>query len=116
MSRRPPRSTRTPHAFPTRRASDLRWVGRLNQTEIHAIARLALITIVILPLLPDKWFGPYEAWNPRQLWLLVVLVSAFSFVGYFASRLLVQERGVLATAAAGGVVSSTAVKARNWAV
>lgn len=93
------------------RAQLHRWVGRLNQTEIHAIARLALITIVILPLLPDKGFGPFEAWNPRQLWLLVVLVSAFSFVGYFASRLLGPDRGILATAAAGSMVSSTAVTA-----
>lgn len=93
------------------RAQLHRWVGRLNQTEIHAIARLALITIVILPLLPDRGFGPYDAWNPRQLWLLVVLVSAFSFVGYFASRLLGPGKGVLATAAAGSMVSSTAVTA-----
>src|SRR3546814_7547673 len=93
------------------RAQLHRWVDRLDETEIHSIARLALITIVILPLLPDTGMGPYEAWNPRQLWLLVVLVSAVSFVGYFASRLLGPGGGVLATAIAGSMVSSTAVTA-----
>lgn len=93
------------------RAQLHRWVGRLDETEIHSIARLALITIVILPLLPNQGMGPLDAWNPRQLWLLVVLVSAFSFVGYFASRLLGPDGGVLATAIAGSMVSSTAVTA-----
>ncbi|MEZ5696149.1 MAG: DUF4010 domain-containing protein [Sphingomonadaceae bacterium] len=88
-----------------------RWVSRLTETELHSIARFALIAMVVLPLLPDRGFGPYDAWNPRQLWLLVVLVSGFSFAGYFASRMLGPSRGVVATAAAGAMVSSTAVTA-----
>ncbi|MCP5395569.1 MAG: MgtC/SapB family protein [Sphingomonadaceae bacterium] len=87
------------------------WVSRLSEAELHSIARFALIATVILPLLPDRGYGPYEAWNPRQLWLLVVLVSGFSFAGYFASRMLGPGRGVVATAAAGAMVSSTAVTA-----
>ena len=58
-----------------------RWIGAMTETEVSAIARFALIAIVILPLLPDRALGPYEAWNPRQLWLVVVLVSGFSFAG-----------------------------------
>lgn len=88
-----------------------RWVGTLSEPEVLSIARFALIAMVILPLLPDQGYGPYEAWNPRQLWLVVVLVSGFSFVGYFASKYLGATRGVLATAAAGSMVSSTAVTA-----
>lgn len=87
------------------------WIRGLSEREVLSIARFALIAMVILPLLPDKGYGPYEAWNPRQLWLVVVMVSGFSFVGYFASKYLGATRGVLATAAAGSMVSSTAVTA-----
>ena len=87
------------------------WVSRLSEREVLSIARFALIAMVILPLLPDKGYGPYQAWNPRQLWLVVVMVSGFSFAGYFATKALGATRGLLATAAAGSMVSSTAVTA-----
>ncbi len=87
------------------------WVGGLNEIEVSAIVRFALITIVILPLLPDQFYGPYQAWNPRQLWLVVVLVSGFSFLGYVAAKRFGASRAELATAAAGAIVSSTAVTA-----
>lgn len=87
------------------------WISRLNEKEVLSIARFALIALVILPLLPDRPFGPYLAWNPRKLWLIVVLVSGFSFAGYFAARVLGPRRGIIATAAAGSFVSSTAVTA-----
>lgn len=83
----------------------------LDEQEVTAVARFALIALVILPLLPDTPLGPYGAWRPRQLWLVVVLVSGFSFAGYAAARWLGPSRGVLATAAAGSMVSSTAVTA-----
>lgn len=88
-----------------------RLVGKLSEEEVLAIGRFALIAVVILPLLPDAAFGPLEAWNPRQLWLVVVLVSGFSLAGYVATRLMGPSRGTLATAAAGSMVSSTAVTA-----
>ncbi|WP_395329385.1 MgtC/SapB family protein [Novosphingobium sp. BL-8H] len=87
------------------------WIDKLSQREVLSIARYALIALVILPLLPDQAFGPYGAWNPRKLWLVVVLVSGFSFAGYFATRVLGAKRGIIATAAAGSLVSSTAVTA-----
>jgi len=83
----------------------------IDEAEMAAIARFALIALVILPLLPGEAMGPMQAWRPRQLWLVVVLVSGFSFAGYAAARLLGPSRGVLATAAAGSMVSSTAVTA-----
>lgn len=87
------------------------WVNHLSKKEMLSIARFALIALVILPLLPDHPYGPYQAWNPRKLWMVVVLVSGFSFAGYFAARLLGPTRAVIATAAAGSMVSSTAVTA-----
>jgi uncharacterized membrane protein (DUF4010 family) len=88
-----------------------RLVGKLSEEEVLAIGRFALIAVVILPLLPDQAYGPMAAWNPRQLWLVVVLVSGFSLAGYVATRLMGPSRGLLAAAAAGSMVSSTAVTA-----
>ena len=88
-----------------------RFVGRLNEAEVAATARFALIAAVILPLLPNHAYGPYDAWNPRSLWLVVAMVSGFSFLGYIAAKLLGPARGTIATAAAGSMVSSTAVTA-----
>ncbi len=93
------------------RSSLHRWVNHLSEKEIIAIARFAVIALVIMPLLPDRGLGPYDAWNPRQLWLVVVMVSGFSFAGYFAAKMLGPTRGVIATACAGAMVSSTAVTA-----
>ena len=86
-----------------------RWVEGMSEPEVNAIARFALVAIVILPLLPDRQLGPFDAWNPRQLWLVVALVSGFSFLGYLANKRFGATRGTLAMAASGAMVSSTAV-------
>ena len=85
------------------------WIERLSESEIQAISVFAVISLAVLPLLPDGNYGPFEAWNPRHIWMVVVLVSGLSFAGYLASKWLGESRGVLATSAAGAVVSSTAV-------
>lgn len=87
------------------------WVEGLSELELQAIVRFALISLAVLPLLPDRAFGPMDAWNPREIWMVVVLVSGLSLIGYAASRRLGAEQGVLATAGVGAVVSSTAVTA-----
>lgn len=87
------------------------WVEGLSELELQAIVRFALISLAILPLLPNRAFGPMDAWNPREIWMVVVLVSGLSLLGYAASRRLGAEQGVLITAAVGAVVSSTAVTA-----
>lgn len=87
------------------------WLAGLSDVEIGAIARFALIALAILPLLPDHSYGPYDAWNPRQLWLVVVFVSGFSFLGYIAAKRFGASRGTLVMAATGAMVSSTAVTA-----
>lgn len=88
-----------------------RFVNRLSRQDIDALAYYAVIAGGVLPFLPNRRFGPYEAWNPFQLWLVVVLVTGFSFAGYIANRLVGQRKGTLATAVIGGAYSSTAVTA-----
>ena len=88
-----------------------RLVRSFDEREMLAIGRFALIALVVLPLLPDAPMGPLGAWRPRQLWLVVVLVSGFSFAGYLAAKWLGAAKGLLAMAASGSLVSSTAVTA-----
>lgn len=85
------------------------WLKGLSETDVQAGARFALIAAAIWPLLPSGAYGPYGAWNPRVLWGVVVLVTGFSFAGYIANKRFGQGRGTLATAALGGLYSSTAV-------
>lgn len=86
-----------------------RLIRSLDEREVMSMGRFALIALVILPLLPDTPMGPLHAWRPRSLWLVVVLVSGFSFAGYLATKWLGPARGTLTTAATGAMVSSTAV-------
>jgi uncharacterized membrane protein (DUF4010 family) len=81
----------------------------LTSEEVTAVLELAVISVIVLPILPDRGFGPWEVLNPRQIWIVVVLVSALSFAGFVLNRLLGEGRGLLATGALGGLVSSTAV-------
>jgi uncharacterized membrane protein (DUF4010 family) len=83
-------------------------VGKLTEAELKATVRFLVISLVILPVLPDEGYGPYQALNPRTTWLMVVMISAMSFIGYFAIRALGAAIGVLATGFFGGMVSSTA--------
>ena len=88
-----------------------RLISRLSQQDIDALTYFTVIAGGVLPFLPNRRFGPYAAWNPFQLWLVVVLVIGFSFAGYIANRLFGERRGTLATAVIGGAYSSTAVTA-----
>jgi uncharacterized membrane protein (DUF4010 family) len=85
------------------------WLEGLSETDVQATARFALIAAAIWPLLPDRQFGPFDAWNLRTLWGVVVLVTGFSFAGYIANKRFGRGRGTFATAALGGLYSSTAV-------
>ncbi len=84
-------------------------IERLDEQDVKALARYAVIAGAVLPFLPDGSYGPYGAWDLRQLWLVVVLVTGFSFIGYVANRLFGARHGTLATAIIGGAYSSTAV-------
>jgi len=82
---------------------------KLEGTEIYAALKLLLMSVVILPWLPDRGYGPWDALNPYEIWLFVVLVAAISFAGYFAMKLAGITGGILLTGLLGGIVSSTAV-------
>lgn len=86
-----------------------RWVGLLDEADVKALARYAVIALAVFPFLPAGRFGPYDAWEPRSLWLVVIVVTGFSFAGYVANRMFGARRGTLATAIIGGAYSSTAV-------
>jgi uncharacterized membrane protein (DUF4010 family) len=85
------------------------FVERLDADDVKALARFAVIAGAILPFLPNGNYGPLGAWNPQRLWLVVVLVTGFSFLGYVANRIFGERHGTIATALIGGAYSSTAV-------
>lgn len=82
---------------------------RLSEPELLAIFKLLLISVVALPLLPNRGFGPGEVLNPYEIWWLVVLIASLSSFGYFAMRLVGAARGLLLTGLLGGLASSTAL-------
>ena len=85
------------------------WLQQLEQRELDAALRLLLISVVLLPVLPNQGYGPWHALNPYEIWWMVVLIAAVSFAGYVAIRLMGKERGLFLSSLIGAVVSSTAV-------
>jgi uncharacterized membrane protein (DUF4010 family) len=85
------------------------FVDKLDEDDVKALARYAVIAGAVLPFLPNGHYGPLGAWNPQRLWLVVVLVTGFSFLGYVANRIFGERHGTIATALIGGAYSSTAV-------
>jgi uncharacterized membrane protein (DUF4010 family) len=83
-------------------------IDKIGWDDIFAGLRLLIASFIVLPLLPDQTVDPWQALNPRKLWLLVVLISALSMVGYVATRWLGPGRGAFVTGTTGGLVSSTA--------
>lgn len=84
-------------------------IQKLGTEDIFAGLKLLIATFIVLPLLPHQAVDPWGVLNPYKLWLLVVLISALSLVGYVATRWLGSARGVAVTGLTGGLVSSTAV-------
>jgi len=80
----------------------------LTEDEVHDALVLAAAALVILPLAPDRGFGPFEALNPRRIWMLVVIVMAIGGAGHVAVRILGARAGLPIAGFAGGFVSSTA--------
>lgn len=85
-----------------------RGLQRLDWKELQATAQLLLLTVVVLPLVPDRRFGPWSAINPFEIWWMVVLMASLSYAGHFAMRAAGGRRGVLFTGLFGGLASSTA--------
>lgn len=80
----------------------------LQRSELISIIQFAVLTFVVLPVLPDRDFGPYGAINPRQIWFMVVLMAGVSLAGYLALRIVGQRHGARLLGFFGGLVSSTA--------
>lgn len=80
----------------------------MSAQDLRAMLEFALISAVILPILPNQFFGPFQVINPFQIWLFVVLVSGIGFLGYVLIKVLGAEQGVGLTGLLGGIVSSTA--------
>lgn len=84
------------------------FVRRIGEVEMYAIFRLALIALVVLPVLPDRTYGPYDVLNPFNIWLMVVLIVGVSVAGYMVYKFLGTRVGTAVGGVLGGIISSTA--------
>lgn len=91
------------------RASLHALLSRIDEIELSAFLRWLLISLVVLPVLPNEAYGPYDALNPRTIWWMVVIISGLGFLGYIGLKYLGARRGTGLLAITGGMVSSTAV-------
>jgi uncharacterized membrane protein (DUF4010 family) len=83
-------------------------VARLSDSDLKAIMQFALISLVILPVLPNRAYGPYAVLNPRNIWFMVVLIVGLSLSGYIVYKFFGERAGLLLGGALGGLISSTA--------
>ncbi|MDH3648677.1 MAG: MgtC/SapB family protein [Saprospiraceae bacterium] len=84
------------------------YVARLGEKDLQAIMVFVAVTLVVLPILPSKSFGPYNVWNLQHIWLMVVLIVGISIIGYFAYKWLGKKVGMGLSGLLGGLISSTA--------
>ncbi|MBB1283351.1 MgtC/SapB family protein [Flavisolibacter sp. BT320] len=84
------------------------FVQKLSLEEMRAIIQFVIISALVIPFLPDSNFGPYDLWNLKDIWKMVILVSGTSLIGYLVAK-LVGNKGTMLAGMVGGLVSSTAV-------
>ena len=84
------------------------WTRRWKPEDVNCLLQFAAITGIVLPLAPNQDMGPYGAFNPYKIWLMVVIVAGLGFLGYATVRWLGERAGLMVTGLAGGVASSTA--------
>jgi len=84
------------------------WTQNLTRRDLVSVLQFAVLTFIVLPILPNRNYGPYDALNPHQIWLMVVLISGVSLAGYVALRVVGQRYGAPLLGVLGGLVSSTA--------
>ncbi len=83
-------------------------VQRLGDEDLKAIMQFALISLVVLPVLPDRAYGPYAVLNPRQIWWMVVLIVGMSLAGYIVYKFFGERVSTALGGFLGGAISSTA--------
>jgi uncharacterized membrane protein (DUF4010 family) len=84
------------------------WIRKFGQDDLKAIMQFVLISMIILPVLPDETYDKYESLNPKDIWLMVVLIVGISLIGYFIYKFIGSKAGVLLGGILGGLISSTA--------
>lgn len=84
------------------------FAARLGDEDLKAIMKFALLSLVILPVLPDQPYGPYAVWNPRQIWWMVVLIVGINLGGYIAYKFFGEKSGLALGGILGGLISTTA--------
>jgi uncharacterized membrane protein (DUF4010 family) len=85
-----------------------RFVRQMGERDILAIMRFVTIALVILPILPNQTYGPFNVLNPYDIWRMVVLIVAISLMGYAAYKIFKDKAGTLLAGILGGLISSTA--------
>lgn len=85
-----------------------RMIERLKSKDFEAIMTFVGVSLVILPILPNETYGPYEVLNPRQIWLMVTLIVGISILGYFVYKWVGKKAGMISNGIFGGIISSTA--------
>jgi len=85
------------------------FMTKVKDEEFFATVEFALLTFVVLPLLPNKTIDPWNIFNPYEIWLLIVFILGISFIGYILSRMIGSKKGTFLTGIIGGIVSSTAL-------
>lgn len=81
---------------------------RLTRRDLVAVLQFSVLTFIVLPILPDQDYGPYDTFNPHQAWLMVVLISGISLAGYAALHMVGTRYGAPLLGIFGGLASSTA--------
>lgn len=86
-----------------------RLLKRIQEREMDAALKLLVMTVIMLPLLPNQGYGPWEALNPYEIWWMVVLIASISFIGHFAVKIAGTHKGIMFTSLFAGLSSSTAL-------
>jgi uncharacterized membrane protein (DUF4010 family) len=89
------------------------WVEKITWPELQSGLVLLAMTFLGLPILPDNAIGPFGGVNPREVWIIAIVLAGVSFLGYAAVKYFGARRGLLLAAAAGALASSTAVTVAN---
>ena len=84
------------------------FIDTLKDKDLAAIMTFAGISLIILPILPNRTFGPLDVLNPRNIWMMVTLIVGISVVGYFIYKFVGKKVGIISNGVLGGLISSTA--------